>query len=622
MLTARMLTWTWSGANVGADAAQPYRRGPRASTVIDPLDLLWPPPRRLEPGRADFQPPTNRPLTVSLIGTRDGRARARLLEALPAASAAGEGPIELIVGAPDLGPGAYHLRVGPAGVRILAADDRGLAHGVATLRQLIRAAAGRPWPGCEIEDEPDFPVRGVLLDISRDRVPLTENLYQLVDRLADLKINQLQLYSEHTFAYREHQAVWRNASPMTAEQVRELDAFCHARHIELVPNQQSFGHWQRWLSLPEYAHLAECAGGAGPSSLNPTDPRCLELLAGLYDELLPCFSSRECNVGLDETFDLGLGGSKEAVGQRGKGRVYLEYLNQVHGLLTARGHRMMFWGDVILRHPELVDELPSDALALEWGYEAGHPFGEHGALFAASGLDFHVCPGTSSWQGFVGRTSNGMRNLAQAAAAGVKHGAAGYVITDWGDYGHWQPPEVSLPGLLLGAGHGWRADLELDRACWARLIDFHFDLPAPGLGRTLLELGDAYLAAGSTCENGAPWFYVMRHAREPFPPEPATDLTLGGFEDARDALAGIAVPPGSLATAQGLALWGCRLGAALAKAGPGARPERLPTNERVRLAEDLAELIPEYRAGWLRVSRPGGLNDSVGRFEDLIQLLR
>ena len=40
-------------------------------------------------------------------------------------------------------------------------------------------------------------------------------------------------------------------------------------------------------------------------SLNPTDPRSLEFIEGLYDQLLPCFTSRLFNVGCDETFDIG-----------------------------------------------------------------------------------------------------------------------------------------------------------------------------------------------------------------------------------------------------------------------------------------------------------------------------
>ncbi|MDA1266038.1 MAG: family 20 glycosylhydrolase, partial [Planctomycetota bacterium] len=486
------------------------------------------------------------------------------------------------------------------------------------------APADQDWPGCVIEDHPDFAVRGVMLDISRDRVPITAALHALVDALADLKINQLQLYTEHTFAYPGHEQVWRNASPMTPAQMQTLDELCHARHVELVPNQQSFGHWHRWLVHSDYQGLAEHAQGiehafaVGPEpfGLDASHPRTLLLLGELYDALLPCFRSRQLNVGLDETLDLGLGRSRARCEAEGKGRVYLEFLRRVHGLVTERGHRMQFWGDVILEYPELVGELPADAIALEWGYEAGHPFEDHAARFAASGLEFHVCPGTSSWQGPIGRTTNAERNLREAAAAGKHHGAAGYLITDWGDFGHWQPPDVARPGLVLGAQHAWNVDGVLGRGAWARAIDDH--LPAAVSGATLLALGDAYLAVGSACKNASPWFYVLRYLHQSFPPAIAPDLPTADFGAGLDALDSFDLS-GPLGSAVSLSRLGCRL--ALASAGAGATVADLRAPDRSALATELRRMLPAYREGWLTTSRPGGLDESVSKLTAIADLL-
>ena len=80
---------------------------------------------------------------------------------------------------------------------------------MATFRQLSRQY-GRNLPCLKIHDWPDFARRGVMLDISRGRVPKLETLLKLASRLADFKINELQLYTEHTFAYRDHQSVWES----------------------------------------------------------------------------------------------------------------------------------------------------------------------------------------------------------------------------------------------------------------------------------------------------------------------------------------------------------------------------------------------------------------------------
>ena len=186
----------------------------------------------------------------------------------------------------------YRLRVSSAGIEILAGEAAGAFYGAMTLRQLLRQGSGE-LPAGEIADHPDFPVRGVMLDVSRDKVPTLESLCALVDQLAEWKINHLELYTEHTFAYRKHREVWAQASPLTGEEVMRLDAHCRTRFVELVPNQNSFGHLHRWLELPGYIHLAECPEGFefpwggrhdGPFSLDPTNPQSLALLAELFAE--------------------------------------------------------------------------------------------------------------------------------------------------------------------------------------------------------------------------------------------------------------------------------------------------------------------------------------------------
>ena len=67
-----------------------------------------------------------------------------------------------------------------------------------------------------------FEVRGYMLDVSRDKVPTMSTLRQIVDLLKVCNYNQLQLYMEHSFRYSGHEAVWRDASPLTPAEIREL----------------------------------------------------------------------------------------------------------------------------------------------------------------------------------------------------------------------------------------------------------------------------------------------------------------------------------------------------------------------------------------------------------------
>jgi hexosaminidase len=527
-------------------------------------------------------------------------------------------------------PQGYQLTITPDQIFILAPDPAGVFYGVCTLIQLLEQSEAE-LPCLSLSDWPDFPARGVMLDISRDKVPTLETAFHLVDLLASWKVNQFQLYTEHTFAYRQHPQVWAQASPFTGEEILALDAYCRERFIELVPNQNSFGHLHRWLVHPRYAPLAEINGPfeapwgrvEGPFSLAPADPGSLALILSLYDELLPHFSSRKVNIGCDETFDLGAGRSRALVAQRGAGRVYLDFLLRLHENMQARGCTVLFWGDIILQHPELIPELPRDLVALAWGYEADHPFDQECAAFAASGIPFYVCPGTSSWNSLAGRTSNALGNLLSAAENGLKHGASGYLNTDWGDSGHWQALPVSYLGYAAGAAYSWALEVNRGLHLPTVLDRFAFHDAAAVLGRLAYDLGEAYRWAGVTLPNASLLFGLLQRPLAEVRAYPGlAQLHLADLLERLDqASASLpsAQPTGPDAellrrefrlTAD-LLRHACRRGQLAQFANAGLATAELATE----LERDLQALLEAYRAAWLSRNRPGGLDDSAGRLE-------
>ena len=557
----------------------------------------------------------------------------------------------------------YVMTVGANdGIAIVPGGEAGLQHALASLVQLVRTAPGASGqlvlPCLTIEDWPDLPRRGLLLDISRDKVPTLATLKALVDRLAGLKLNQLQLYMEHTFAYPGHDVVWRDASPLSADDVRALDDYCAARHVELVPNQNSLGHMQRWLRHPEYRALAECPDGfehpwnwsGEPYGLCATDPASLRFLEGLYDALLPNFRSSQLNVGLDETLDLGAGRSRTACDAQSREQVYLEFLQQVHARVQARGRTMQCWGDMLLQWPALLTQLPKDVVVLEWGYEAEHPFAQRLELLREAQLAFYVCPGTSSWCSIAGRSDNALRNLASAARAGEQAGAQGYLITDWGDHGHLQPLSVSYLGILAGAGFSWNVNDAQEPLAhdWPALLDHHvFHDHGGGIGRALVELGNAYLHAGSLRANASVLFWLLIKPDRVFEPPGVTlaslQRTLQWVERAGDALpraelgateaTGGPPTPGSAPSApwpepalvreelswvRDVLRFACHLGLARCALPAHATLAQVPADRRGALTRELAPLIARHRALWLARNRPGGLADSAQRLERIL----
>ena len=395
-------------------------------------------------------------------------------------------------------------------ITLQANDKSGVIYGLQSLLQLIKNNKGK-LNEFTVQDWPDFDQRGYMLDVSRCKVPKMETLYKIVDIMATLKLNQFQLYMEHTFEFSEHRTVWKDSSPITSEEILLLDSYCSEKNIQLIPNLNSFGHFERWLKFAEYKHLAECPDGFdyppdyhfdNGSVLSPSQ-KSLRFLDNLYKEFLPNFSSPMFNVGCDETWELGRGKSKKLCDKHGVTKVYLNFLKKIHKLVCKHNRKMMFWGDIILHQPDLIKEIPEDVIALEWGYDEGHPFDEHGKLFKNAGIPFYVCPGTSGWGSLVGRTPNCLANLYESALYGNKHGAIGYLITDWGDGGHHQYLPISYPGLCAGAAYSWNLEANKRSDIAEAMNKLIFSDSSGVTGKLINEMGAVYKSVSKNIPNGS-----------------------------------------------------------------------------------------------------------------------
>ena len=360
----------------------------------------------------------------------------------------------------------YRLTMNPHKVDLRYHSEEGLHYALVTLK-VLKLNYGNNIPCADIQDSPDLPVRGLMLDISRNKVPTLETLIGIVDLLGDLKYNHLELYIEgFSFAYPSFRKLWEgNLTPLTGAEIQKVDSVCRENYIELVPNQNSLGHMDAWLATKEYKDLAECPEGyklmgliTMKSTLDPYDERSLKLVERMTDDLLPNFTSSAFNVNLDEPFELGKGKSKKISRKIGMENVYLDYVLKMHNMATSRNKKMLMWGDIGLRHRDILDKLPKDITLLDWGYESLYPFEKNSHRLDSAGVSFYVCPGTSSWTSITGRTVNMMDNIENAAVNGKKFGAKGILVTDWGDMGHWQYLPVSYTGFATGGALGWNSN--------------------------------------------------------------------------------------------------------------------------------------------------------------------
>ena len=568
----------------------------------------------------------------------------------------------------------YLLTILPGQVRIVARDAAGAFYGAQTLKQLARQAAGTSSLPCvNIQDWPDFANRCADLDISRDRVPTMESLYMLVDMFAEWKVNQFQLYMEHTFAYRNHREVWANASPMTGEEILLLDRYCRERFIELVPQQNCLGHMERWLIHPDYQHLAEIPfdGELPPEGLEyspglsrlcrstfcPTDPGTLELVDELFGELLPHFSSGQASATLDEPFDLGRGRTRQLCEEKGWARVYFEYILEVCKIIQKHGHSPRFWAWPVKAHPEWAPELPPEAIA-HAGYPSPATQNRDYAKFADAGVPFFVDTVGSGVLSVAGQTDTAIEGARTAAEGGVDHGAIGFENHDWGDDGHGHTPPVTFLSYAYGAAVGWagQANQNMDIP---RALDKHVFRDAGGvMGRLAYDLGNVFqhpmlsVADGSSPTaaeadeqthvaleapplGGDPLYKILHewHALDEYDQERA--ITVEGLERTLAHIDGVMAPLSGARMARpdaalvadefsiGAALQrhACHLGIARAETGDRSIGE-LSGARRKELAGQLGPIIDEYRRLWLLRSRPGGLDDSAGRLERLLAAYR
>ena len=136
---------------------------------------------------------------------------------------------------------SYNLKITDDCIEIVSNGIQGVFYGLQTLDQMLKSGQGK-LKTCEIFDEPDLAVRGFYYDVTRGRVPKVEHLKKVIDKLANFKINMLQLYVENAFEFKEYIGITRPENMLTAKEIQEIGTYCKERFIEFIPSLSTFGH--------------------------------------------------------------------------------------------------------------------------------------------------------------------------------------------------------------------------------------------------------------------------------------------------------------------------------------------------------------------------------------------
>jgi hypothetical protein len=538
----------------------------------------------------------------------------------------------------------YVVLAGLNEVVVAGKTSTGIFYGVQTLKQLVRGDGAAAFiPGVRIIDWPTMRWRAVSDDISRGPVPTVDYIKRQIRTEAFFKLNMHSFYMEHTFASESHPLIGPAGGSLTPAEIRELVAYAKRYHVELVPEQQTFGHLHKALRLEKYAELAETPYG---DVLSPQQEGSYKLVADWYKELNELFPGQFFHIGADETFELGQGQSREVAQARGVGAIYFEHLNRVRDVLKPYNRRLMFWGDIALHHPDLIGQVPKDMIVMNWQYGARDDFWKDIKPFQDAGLEQFVCPGAQNWNQIFPNLEAARKNIANFVRDGQKAGAPGMMNTTWDDDGE-TLFEVTWYSIVLGAAASWQEGaVDLDKFDqsfdWAffRNDGDQFVNAERSLGSAGTQLG----AGGTTDElfwrdpfttqfqnqsrNSVERIRQMRLSVE----NVAESLTRNEGRARRNATAIAAMK----FAAQRFDHLGRRMEVmqrfsdqywdAYLNLGDRAKTRKLRYysgaiyNNLREMAEELSILREGYRAQWLAENRPYWLDSVTARFDQMISL--
>lgn len=347
---------------------------------------------------------------------------------------------------------------------VIGATPAGVFYGTQTVKQLVEGrGAGAVLRMATVRDWPAMRHRGLHDDLSRGPVPTLDFMKKQIRIFAAYKLNTYSPYFEHTLEYRANPLIAPPGGAITRDDVKELVAYAQRYHIDVIPEQEAFGHLHHALKYELYAPLAETPHG---HVLAPGQPGSMSLIKQWFAEIDTLFPSQYVHLGADETFELGRGQTADRVTKEGLGPVYLGFLREIVDSIAIPGKKYLFWGDFAVRSPDLVKSLPKQMVAVPWSYGTAASYDRQITPFTNAGLETWVAPGVSSWSRVYPNFNTAFINIRNFVRDGQRLGATGMLNTTWDDDGE-TLFEQTWMGVLFGAAAAWQPG-ESDIAAFQR----------------------------------------------------------------------------------------------------------------------------------------------------------
>lgn len=263
---------------------------------------------------------------------------------------------------------SYELVITESGANLTGPTPLGVLHGLQTFLQLVQpGTTGFAALAVTIKDQPRFPWRGLLIDVSRHFIPL-DVLKRNLDGMAAVKMNVLHWHLSDDQGFRVESKKFPKLHEMgseglyyTQDEIREFIAYAHDRGIRVLPEFDTPGHSRSWFV--GYPELASGPGpfkvdSGGPDSVtDPTREETYQFLDKFVDEMAKLFPDAYFHIGGDEVDGKFWDANPKIqafIHSHGmKNNQDLQaYYNQRLQKILAKHHKLMVGWDEIL-HPEL-----------------------------------------------------------------------------------------------------------------------------------------------------------------------------------------------------------------------------------------------------------------------------
>ena len=348
---------------------------------------------------------------------------------------------------------SYKVIVTPDNVRITAPSSAGLFYAVQTLRQMIEGYGDKAiLPEVIIEDWPSMIYRGFMMDMSHAQLPKIKEIKQQIDFLSRWKANQYLFYSEASIELDGYPLLMADAR-YTKDQVKEVIEYAKARHIDVIPNMELYGHTHDLFRLEHYSDLSVIPHGG---EFKPDDPRVKPILNDWITQISQLFPSPFFHIGFDETWLLEQGAKKL---NKSPEELYLEMLKQTTDIVEKQGRIPLVWADMLQKYPSIIPKISKKIIAVPWHY---FPLDENRYdqllnPFSNAGVEMIVQSAIINWNWLVPAFDISFQNTDLLIKAGRKYNTVGFINSGWTDDTQ-TLMRLGFPDMAYGSVASWQSD--------------------------------------------------------------------------------------------------------------------------------------------------------------------